>query len=78
MPVEMKKITAVFLPVIALWFSCHSKRSKKNFGKSFDWNVFSRKCSALETADKPSGGYLSEILALQSPAWVRKACQKGG
>ena len=28
MPVEMKKIMAVFLTVIALWFSCHSKRSK--------------------------------------------------
>ena len=25
---EMKKIMAVFLIVIALWFSCHSKRSK--------------------------------------------------
>ena len=28
MPVEMKKIMAVFLTEIALWFSCHSKRSK--------------------------------------------------
>ena len=28
MPVEMRKIMAVFLTVIALWFSCHSKRSK--------------------------------------------------
>ena len=72
MPVEMKKIIAVFFTVIALWFSCHSKRSKNILVKVL------RKCSALETADKPSGGYLSEILALQSPAWVRKACQKGG
>ena len=28
MPVEMRKVMAVFLTVIALWFSCHSKRSK--------------------------------------------------
>ena len=28
MPVEMKKIMAVFLTVTALRFSCHSKRSK--------------------------------------------------
>ena len=28
MPVEMKKIMAGFLTVIALWFSCHGKRSK--------------------------------------------------
>ena len=28
MPIQMKKVMAVFLTVIALWFSCHSKRSK--------------------------------------------------
>ena len=28
MPVEMKKLMAGFLTVIALWFSCHGKRSK--------------------------------------------------
>ena len=28
MAVEMKKVMAVFLTVIELWFSCHSKRSK--------------------------------------------------
>ena len=27
MLVEMKKVMVVFLTVIALWFSCHSKRS---------------------------------------------------
>ena len=28
MPVEMKKIMAVFFTVIALWFSCHSRDLK--------------------------------------------------
>ena len=78
MPVEMEKIMAVFLTVIASWFSCHSKRSKNILVKVLSGMFSLGKCSALETADKPSGGYLSEILALQSPAWLRKACQKGG
>ena len=53
--VEMKEAMAAFFGSDNVAISCHCKRSKRYFRRSFDGDVFSREYSVLELAKNRSG-----------------------
>ena len=78
MPVEMKKIMAVFLTVIALWFSCHSKRSKNILVKVLSGMFSLENVAPWKRRTNPVVGICRRYWLCNRRQWVRKACQKGG